>query len=104
MSEGTLEGFRMSPPQDRLWAVWRTEPGAAYNAACAVLVEGALDAARLRGALAGRVARQEILRTGFECPRGMLLPLQIIGDGACPPMPEEDLTGLDASAQEESAA
>ncbi|HEX6184262.1 MAG TPA: amino acid adenylation domain-containing protein [Pyrinomonadaceae bacterium] len=104
MSEGTLEGFRMSPPQDRLWALWRKEPGAAYNAACAVLVEGALDAARLRAALAETVARHEILRTGFECPQGMLLPLQIIGDGACPPLVEEDLTGLGPRAQEERAA
>ena len=104
MAEVTLEGFRMSPPQDRLWAVWRTEPGAAYNAACAVLVEGALDAARLRAALAETVARHEILRTGFECPQGMMLPLQIIGDGACPPLIEEDLTGIDASAQAERAA
>jgi amino acid adenylation domain-containing protein/non-ribosomal peptide synthase protein (TIGR01720 family)/FkbM family methyltransferase len=104
MSEGVLEGFRMSPPQDRLWTVWRTEPGAAYNAACAVLVEGALDAARLRAALTATVARHEILRTGFECPQGMTLPLQVIGDGACPPLVEEDLTGLGASAQEERAA
>lgn len=104
MSESALESYRMSPPQDRLWTVWRIQPHAVYNAVCQVLIEGALDVARLKAALAEVVAHHEILRTGFECLPGMLIPLQIIGTESCPPLIEENLLGLDSSTQAERVA
>ncbi|MFP6560690.1 amino acid adenylation domain-containing protein [Paraburkholderia sp. B3] len=56
----------LSPEQERLWFFSRLHPqSAAYNLPGAVRLEGALDRAALRGALAALVARHESLRTRF---------------------------------------
>ena len=78
----SIEGFRLSPQQRRLWLLGAGGP--AYVAQCAVRIEGDLDAARLRAAFAEAVARHEILRTTFYRPPGIKLPIQIIADSAAP--------------------
>ncbi len=56
----------LSFAQGRLWLVDRLERTSAYNEQIVVELEGQLDAAALEGALAGVVARHEVLRTTFE--------------------------------------
>ncbi|MBB1062198.1 condensation domain-containing protein, partial [Marilutibacter spongiae] len=56
----------LSFAQQRLWFIDRLEGGSAqYNMPVALRLEGALDEAALSGALAGLVARHEILRTTY---------------------------------------
>ncbi|HUZ26918.1 MAG TPA: condensation domain-containing protein, partial [Streptosporangiaceae bacterium] len=56
----------LSFAQERLWFLWRLAPGStAYNAPSAVRLHGRLDVPALRAALAGVVARHEILRTRY---------------------------------------
>ena len=75
----TIQGFRLSPQQERLW---RLTGGTAGRAACAVLLRGGLDLDALRHALERVVARHEILRTSFLLLPGMAIPLQVISEEA----------------------
>ena len=70
------EAFHLSPQQRRLWR--RGAGAASARAAWRLRLTGALDAARLRGALEALVARHEILRTVFVRPAGSPLPFQEI--------------------------
>jgi len=70
-----LTGFRLSPQQEQLLASGR--PAEATQ--CAVLLDGPIDASRLREALDDVVGRHEILRTTFVQPPGMLACQQVIG-------------------------
>jgi amino acid adenylation domain-containing protein/non-ribosomal peptide synthase protein (TIGR01720 family) len=70
--------FRLSLPQARLWS--HRDDGAGLRALCAVELEGAVDAARLRAALAALVARHEILRTFFPRPPGLSVPVQAVAE------------------------
>jgi len=69
----------LSPQQERLWTQAGAE-AAEFRSQCAVRIEGALDAERLRAALASLVARYEILRTVFPHQAGMKVPFQVILD------------------------
>src|SRR6185295_14853848 len=73
-----IEGFRLSPQQRRLWRSW-PEP-AAVVAQAIFRLEGDLDRAALRRALADVVARHEILRTTYRFLQGMDLPLQVLAN------------------------
>jgi amino acid adenylation domain-containing protein len=58
--------YELSHAQRRLWVLSQFDPDStAYNIPAAVLLEGALDADALRGALQAVVARHESLRTSF---------------------------------------
>jgi len=71
-----IEGFRLSPQQQRLWRL--REKGTAGTAQCIVALAGDLRAAALEQALSAVVARHEILRTRFERLPGMDVPIQVI--------------------------
>jgi tyrocidine synthetase-3 len=73
-----IEGFRLSPHQRRLWALWSEHP--VYHAQCAVLLKGALEESILRQAVQDVVDRHEALRTAFQRRRGIRLPLQVISE------------------------
>src|SRR5687768_177439 len=75
MIEETIQGYRLSPQQQRLW-LSATRPAAQLTLLC----RGELDAEALRRALRRLVARHEILRTSFPQLPGMDLPLQVIAD------------------------
>ncbi len=78
----TIEGFRLSPQQARLWMLQQDVRSAPYTARCSISIEGALDAQLLEAALNQVVQRHEILRTTFHRLPAMMLPLQVIaGDG-----------------------
>jgi amino acid adenylation domain-containing protein len=74
-----IEGFRLSPQQRRLWALWCESP--VYRAQCAVLVKGELEESLLRQAVQDVVDRHEVLRTSFQRSRGIRLPLQVFAEG-----------------------
>ncbi|AUX42316.1 uncharacterized protein SOCE26_037460 [Sorangium cellulosum] len=74
MTEHELEGFRLSPQQERAWALG----GDRLHAAGLAVLSGSCDEGRLRAAVAAVVARHEILRTVFPSLPGMSAPLQRI--------------------------
>jgi amino acid adenylation domain-containing protein/FkbM family methyltransferase len=73
-----IEGFRLSPQQQRLWRL--REGGAACAAQCVLALEGDLHAGALERALSAVLARHEILRTRFERLPGMEIPIQVISE------------------------
>jgi amino acid adenylation domain-containing protein/non-ribosomal peptide synthase protein (TIGR01720 family) len=72
-----VEGFRLSPQQRRIWHLRSRSagPGVAW---CSVRLRGSVDAGLLRDGLARSVARHEILRTTFQVPPGLDVPLQVV--------------------------
>ncbi|HVR97613.1 MAG TPA: amino acid adenylation domain-containing protein, partial [Thermoanaerobaculia bacterium] len=83
----------LSFAQERLWFLDRLEPGStAYNIATAFGLEGRLDVAALRQALAALVERHEALRTRFGTDRGR--PVQRIAPTLYVPLPLVDLSAL----------
>jgi amino acid adenylation domain-containing protein/non-ribosomal peptide synthase protein (TIGR01720 family) len=80
MQDASIEGFRLSPQQKRLWQLQELGNSQAYRAHCAVLIEGNLNLEILKSALQNVIHKHEILRTTFQVLEGMNLPLQVIGD------------------------
>ncbi|HEX9669307.1 MAG TPA: amino acid adenylation domain-containing protein [Thermoanaerobaculia bacterium] len=65
----------LSFAQERLWFFDQLEPGSAvYNVQSAVRLDGRLDPRALAAALAGVVARHEVLRTAYPAVGGMPRP------------------------------
>ncbi len=95
----TVEGFALSPQQERLWQL--QEAGDGYAAFGTVRIAGDVDPERLRQALAQVVRRHEILRTDFRRVPGLSAPLQVIGDPAAPPLDRHDLSRCSAAEREE---
>ncbi|GAB4190120.1 MAG: hypothetical protein Fur006_31930 [Coleofasciculaceae cyanobacterium] len=80
MQDASIEGFRLSPQQKRLWQLQEAGNHQPYRAHCAVLIEGNLKPEILKAALQDVINRHEILRTTFRVLEGMNIPLQVIGD------------------------
>ncbi len=84
MPTETLQGYQLSPPQQRLWSLLQApgEEGSAspYVARCLVGVEGDLEVALLRRAVEEVVLRHEILRTRVLRLPGVKTPLQVVAD------------------------
>jgi amino acid adenylation domain-containing protein len=78
MQQGTIEGFRLSPQQRRLWLL--QDGNTAFRAQCALLVSGNLHLANLKSAVENLVDRHEILRTTFHSLPGMKFPVQVVGE------------------------
>jgi amino acid adenylation domain-containing protein/FkbM family methyltransferase len=98
MQNEILEGFRLSPQQERLWLLQPAGPG--YRVQCALLIEGPLQTELLSTGLMQIINRHEILRTAFECISGMEMPLQIIKEHVALSYEEIDFSGWDAQEQE----
>ncbi|HEY7816618.1 MAG TPA: condensation domain-containing protein, partial [Vicinamibacteria bacterium] len=96
-----VEGYRLSPPQRRLWTVWGSAASAPCGAFAVVEVEGPVEWQALSAALARVVERHEILRTAFRRIAGMALPLQVIAENGYAELLERDLQEL-ASAEQEA--
>ena len=73
-----VHGFQLSPQQRRLWSLQHDSN--AYQAQCAILLEGNLKLDILKSALQQVVNRHEILRTAFLRPRGIKISIQVIAD------------------------
>src|SRR3569832_922665 len=100
MEKETIQGYRLSPQQERLWLLQQKDSGP-YCAQCSWLLEGPLDQPKLRRLLNGLVERHEILRTTFQNLPDVLIPVQVISDAAAIAWHEYDLTGLSKLAQQE---
>jgi amino acid adenylation domain-containing protein len=76
MQNPTLEGFRLSPQQKRLWSL--QQDSFVYRAQCVLLLEGYLKPEVLKEAFQNVVNRHEILRTTFHRQPGIKTPIQVI--------------------------
>ena len=104
MQKETIEGFRISPQQRRLWGLQQNNPQQIYRVRGAILITGNLDKEILKKALQNVVNRHEILRTSFHCLPGMTLPLQAIASTGEVPISEYNLSGLSPEEQEAKIA
>jgi amino acid adenylation domain-containing protein len=71
-----IEGYRLSPQQKHLWTL--QQKGLSHQAQCAILLEGALDVARLEDSVRSVIDQYEILRTSFELLPQLTTPVQVI--------------------------
>jgi amino acid adenylation domain-containing protein len=101
MLNNVIEGFKLSPQQERLWILQQTSVPTTEQAQCAILIEGQLDSHALKSALREVVSRHEILRTAFERLPGMATPLQVITNGSVRMGEKIELIGLSKKLQEE---
>ncbi len=72
----TIEGFRPSPQQTRLWLF--QQHSHAYRAWGSIFIEGQLEIAPFQQALQTVLARHEIYRTCLHHVPGLALPVQVI--------------------------
>jgi natural product biosynthesis luciferase-like monooxygenase protein/amino acid adenylation domain-containing protein len=98
MPQQTIEGFRLSHQQQRVWLLQQVDQSTAYRAQCTVLLEGKLERGKLEAALHAVVQRHEILRTSFHSLPSMVLPLQVVEQGNVPTIEWHDLSALEATA------
>src|SRR5258707_282817 len=70
----TIEGFRLSPQQARLWFLQRQSD--AYRSYCSLLLEGHLDVEAFVRALEMVLTRHEMCRTSFQRLPGVKIPVQ----------------------------
>ena len=89
-----ITGFRLSPQQERVWALQQSAGNLPFHALCASLIEGPLDKARLEVALLNVIERYEILHTAFHKVDGMIFPLQVISDFSFRTIPVCDLVSI----------
>ncbi|MBD2335847.1 amino acid adenylation domain-containing protein [Calothrix sp. FACHB-156] len=78
----SIEGFQLSPQQQRLWLLMQEDNHQPYRVQCAVLVEGNIEYTILEKAIHNVWAKYEILRTSFPTLAEMAVPLQVIGEKA----------------------
>ena len=97
MQTQTLEGFRLSPQQKRLWLL--QQDSLTYRAQCAIQLEGKLNAEILKEALEQVVNRHEILRTSFYRQPGIKVPIQVIADRGTISWNQVNLSGLNQNEQ-----
>src|SRR5215217_2481509 len=80
MENKVIEGFRLSPQQERVWRLIQQDGAARYCARCALMLDGEMDVHTLQVAVQDVVARHEILRTRLDIIPGMELPLKVIDE------------------------
>jgi amino acid adenylation domain-containing protein len=80
----TVEGFRLSPQQRRLWMLKRNarDHAASFCSQLVVSLQGELDREALRQAIEAICQRHEVLRTAFPRISGVSLPVQSVGEMA----------------------
>lgn len=78
MSNQTIEGFRLSPQQKRLWLLQKNS--FTSKSQCTVIITGQLNLEIFKATLQQAVKRHEILRTSFLKRAGIKLPIQVISE------------------------
>ena len=96
-----IEGYRLSPPQRRLWLLQQRESALPFRVQCAVRIEGLLDEGLMRVAVQNVVDRHAILRTSFRAPDGDTVPLQVISDIAALAWNSVNLSDYDEREQQD---
>src|ERR1043165_2006215 len=102
MHEEVIQGFRLSPQQERIWRLEATQPNR-FRTRCSVSVSGPLDIERFQQAVNDVIARHEILRTSFYFLRDRNDPLQVIHTHSADPLGFTDLKGTNVEDQRGSA-
>jgi amino acid adenylation domain-containing protein/non-ribosomal peptide synthase protein (TIGR01720 family) len=100
MQNNTIEGYRLSPQQQRQWVLQQHSERSPYRVQAQVLIEGNVDTDALLKAFFAVVNRHEILNTTFQHLPGMILPIQVINKPQAPSTQIYDLSHLNSSAQE----
>ncbi|MBD2013423.1 amino acid adenylation domain-containing protein [Microcoleus sp. FACHB-53] len=95
----SIEGFRLSPQQKRLWILQQRVHSQPYRVQCTVLIEGNLNTQILESALQKVIEKYEILRTNFQALPGMDFPLQVITANSQPVVRYHDLSCLSPEEQ-----
>ena len=94
------QNYRLSPQQKHLWLqASRDENCSPYRVQCEILIEGSINSERLKKTLGIIVERHEILRTIFQIPSGVTIPVQSVYESLEPVFSEKDLSGLSAPDQ-----
>ena len=99
MQELSIQGFRLSPQQKRLWLLQQGVDSQSYRVQFAILIEGNLNPKSLETSLQRVVEKYEILRTNFQALPGMNFPLQVITANRLPSLHYHNLTGLASEEQ-----
>jgi amino acid adenylation domain-containing protein len=97
MQTSTLQGFRLSPQQKRIWQLQQAQD--VYRVQATVRVTGQLQPEILQRALQGVCDRHEILQTVFRRLPGLAVPVQVVDQKAVFLSKPLDLSHLDQSAQ-----
>ena len=92
----SINGFRLSPQQKRLWLL--QQESSIYVAQTAILLEGDLNKEALKAALQQVVCRHQILRTSFRKVSGMKMPIMVVEDSCIFSWQEIDLSNCDTEA------
>lgn len=104
MQTAVANRFRLSPQQNRLWALSQRDQSTTYRTLCKILIEGDVDSARLEAALKSVAQRHEIFRTTFEPSAADADAAQVIHDDDCLSSINIDLSGLSRAEQDFCAA
>jgi hypothetical protein len=89
--EEVIEGYRLSPQQKQVWRL--QQGGQAYNAQCAILIDGGLESEALEEALKKVMRKHEVLRTALDSVPGFDTPVQLILEN--PPLPYRKVDLMD---------
>src|SRR6185369_15763815 len=99
VSAHTVEGYPLSPQQNRIRSLQQLASGTPYRVQGVLSIKGPLDVARLRTAVAMVVARHAILRTSFQYLPTVNVRSQLVKEemrGNVCWEPDEDLSEQDA--------
>ncbi|MEQ9672404.1 amino acid adenylation domain-containing protein [Coleofasciculus sp. G2-EDA-02] len=99
MQSTSIEGFRLSPQQKRLWFLQKGVNRLVYRIQCAVLIQGTVNPEKLELSIQRTVEKYEILRTNFQALPGLNVPLQVITANRLPTLHYHDFTDLDPETQ-----
>lgn len=102
MQQESINGYRLSPAQTRLWLAAQGGGADRQCVECVLLAEGTLNLAALETALRQAVRRHAVLRTTYQCLPGMTAPLQVILEEALVSVRLREIPGT--SPQEEERA
>ncbi|MEM7357063.1 MAG: condensation domain-containing protein, partial [Acidobacteriota bacterium] len=91
--------FRLSPQQERLWALGAGQTDSCFYAEAALRLSGRLNIEVLKQAIRQIVERYEILRTTYPPVPGLEVPLQSLADTAVFDWREHDLSAADEAAR-----
>jgi amino acid adenylation domain-containing protein/thioester reductase-like protein len=98
MQAETIEGFRLSPQQKRLWLL--EQDSHVYRAQCGILIAGKINLEVLQAALQQIINQHDIFRTTFHRRPGIKIPIQVIVDSSYLSWKNINLSDLDGQEQQ----
>lgn len=100
MDTNSTMGFRLSSQQEHIWCLQGDDQRCPYRVQCSLVLNGPVDADRLKQALQQVISRHEILRTIYRRQPGMKTPFQLISEVAAPGWETLDLSAFSKEAQQ----